>query len=268
VGNGYAKYFTNYYLNPENTDSLRAHNVVFWDNSCKKYVLGFEDLDRRYGSDDDFNDCLFYITMDPLPPFARPGGDTNSTPPVLPVTLINFEASYYHSNIILYWSTASEINNKGFEIQRAVNNLDFQTIGFVDGNRNSNTIKNYTFTDNNVFTTATYYYRLKQIDFDGKFEFSGIQTVHLADNKTLFSAFPNPISNDRRLSYKISSNDKLNDGIISLFTSSGVLIYSAPIHFNGVNYTNKIDINGIKSGMYVLEYRTRANAMMEKIIVY
>ncbi len=206
--------------------------------------------------------------MDPLPPFARPGGNSNDTPPVLPVTLINFDASYYNSNIVLNWSTASEINNKGFEIQRAVNNIDFQTIGFIDGNGNSNTIKNYTFTDNNVFTTATYYYRLKQIDFDGKFEYNGIQTVQLADNKTLFNAFPNPINNDRKLTYKISSNDKFNNGIISLFTNSGILIYSVPIRFNGINYTNQIDISGIKSGMYVLEYRTRVKTLREKIIVY
>ncbi len=267
VGNGYAKYFTNFNLNPENTDSLRAHNVVFWDNSCKKYVLGFEDLDRRYGSDDDFNDCLFYITMDPLPPFARPGGDSNDIPPVLPVELISFEASYSNSSIILNWTTASEISNQGFEIQRAIDSFEFKKIGYVSGNGNSNTINNYTYTDNASSNSGIYYYRLKQIDFDGKYEYSGIQTVRLTNSKLLFSAFPNPLIDNNKLLYKISSNASYNEGIISLFTTSGILIYSMPIHFNGSVYSGQINISGIKSGMYILEYRTRVKALREKVIV-
>lgn len=266
VGNGYAKYFTNFYLNPENTDSLRAHNVVFWDNSCQKYVLGFEDLDRRYGSDDDFNDCLFYITMDPLPPFAREGGDSSDSPPVLPVELISFEANYSNSSIVLNWSTASEINNQGFEVQRAMDNLNFKTIGFVNGNGNSNTIKNYSFTDKDINITGTYYYRLKQIDFDGKYEYSGIQTVKLEENKILFSAFPNPINGDNKLNYKIVSGNKFNSGIVNLYTTNGMLIYSMPINFHN-SYSNQINLNGIKSGMYILEFKSKYQNLKEKIIV-
>jgi hypothetical protein len=204
--------------------------------------------------------------MDPLPPFAREGGDSSDSPPVLPVELISFEANYSNSSIVLNWSTASEINNQGFEVQRAMDNLNFKTIGFVNGNGNSNTIKNYSFTDKDINITGTYYYRLKQIDFDGKYEYSGIQTVKLEENKILFSAFPNPINGDNKLNYKIVSGNKFNSGIVNLYTTNGMLIYSMPINFHN-SYSNQINLNGIKSGMYILEFKSKYQNLKEKIIV-
>ena len=72
----------------------------------------------------------------------------------------------FEDSVLLKFGTATEVSNYGFEIQRAQNNLNFQIIGFVEGNGNSNSPKHYTFSDSLVEMTGIVYYRLKQIDFD------------------------------------------------------------------------------------------------------
>ena len=97
----------------------------------------------------------------------------------LPVELSSFTATYIDKNINLNWRTETEVNNYGFEVERKVGNssssvsnpieTDFEKIGFVNGNGNSNSPKEYSFIDSNPPDADKYLYRLKQIDNDGKF---------------------------------------------------------------------------------------------------
>lgn len=103
-------------------------------------------------------------------------GGCNGT---LPVELISFEASNNNGNCKLNWSTATELNNDGFEIERSYNGVDFEVISFVEGNGTTNEVKNYQFLDKEVAAAA--YYRLRQIDFDGAFEYS--PTVYYQHNR-------------------------------------------------------------------------------------
>jgi hypothetical protein len=79
---------------------------------------------------------------------------------VIPVTLLSFEAKANNKNILLNWSTATEINNKGFVIERSLNGIDFEKIGWMDGKLNSNQVTNYSYTDNFVQPNIVYHYRL------------------------------------------------------------------------------------------------------------
>ncbi|MCP5061186.1 MAG: hypothetical protein GY936_01820, partial [Ignavibacteriae bacterium] len=88
---------------------------------------------------------------------------------VLPVELVLFNAQMQNKNVILNWDTATEVNNYGFEVQKL---QDWKTIGFVKGHGNSNSPKTYAYTDNSISESGKYKYRLKQIDIDGKFEYS------------------------------------------------------------------------------------------------
>jgi autotransporter-associated beta strand protein len=149
-------------------------------------------------------------------------GDTGSNP--LPVELTSFTRSIVGKKVILNWQTATEVNNYGFEVQRlAVSNQllansqelnanGWSKIGFVQGNGNSNSPKNYSFTDEPL-GGKEFKYRLKQIDFDGTFEYSDEVTA-VFDDVSKFSLeqnYPNPFNPVTKISYTIPqrSNVKL-----------------------------------------------------------
>jgi hypothetical protein len=87
-----------------------------------------------------------------------------------PVKLTSFTATAKAADAFLNWTTASEINNKGFDVERSVDGRTFESIGFVKGAGNSTRMLNYSLTDAKAFEkTPVMYYRLKQVDFDGNF---------------------------------------------------------------------------------------------------
>ena len=100
---------------------------------------------------------------------------TNGGGGFIPVELTSFRATYSKNDVQLNWSTASELNNLGFEIERSTNRSDWRIIGFREGKGTSTEPQEYSFTDD-LFGNNSYilYYRLQQIDFDGSFEYSFI----------------------------------------------------------------------------------------------
>jgi len=111
---------------------------------------------------------------------------------VMPVTLVSFSGENKTNENILTWKTTLEVNNKGFEIEKSTDAKTFEKIGFIDGNGDSNENKSYKFLDTKP--AAKTYYRLKQIDWDGKFEYSRIIMVK-QDNAQL-SVYPNPAKSE------------------------------------------------------------------------
>ncbi|MEP0368891.1 MAG: T9SS type A sorting domain-containing protein [Cyclobacteriaceae bacterium] len=110
----------------------------------------------------------------------------------LPVDLVKFIIESDEEKVQLKWITASELNNEGFEIQKSLDGENFDEIGFVDGHGTTTDVHTYTFADHDL---ADAYYRLKQIDFDGKYEYSPIR--YLRHDKSLiqkFEIYPNPTS--------------------------------------------------------------------------
>ena len=114
---------------------------------------------------------------------------------VLPVTLIDFTLQANQKNIVLFWSTALEINNKGFAIERSINGTAFTQIGFINGKGNSSSRTSYTFTDNFVQPGVLYYYRLRQINTDNREAFSPIRNTRInASAGVEVTVSPNPAS--------------------------------------------------------------------------
>jgi hypothetical protein len=118
-----------------------------------------------------------------------------------------------NGKVILNWETSTETNNQGFEIQRTYHSSsliegkdkpDWITIGFVTGNGTTTEKHNYTFLDDITFT-GVYKYRLKQMDFDGTFEYSNeIEISAIAFNDfALFQNYPNPFNPSTTLSYQL-----------------------------------------------------------------
>ena len=133
-------------------------------------------------------------------------GTIDATASPLPVELLSFEATKIKRTVELNWKTATEINNDYFEIQHSENTKDWELIGIVDGNGNSNEIISYNFTHQNP-NNGVNYYRLKQVDFDGKFSFSQIKSVTIGNTKHI-EIYPNP-SNGLIHITNITSNSKI-----------------------------------------------------------
>jgi len=124
---------------------------------------------------------------------------------IVPVELLAFTASVKNSVVELLWSTASELNNMGFEIERSIDNQDnFITVGFVDGKSSSSEINYYSFTDNPQLSGVNQlYYRLKQVDFDGTFNYSDVVNVSydVPAEFVLSQNYPNPFNPSTRINY-------------------------------------------------------------------
>jgi hypothetical protein len=125
---------------------------------------------------------------------------------IVPVELTSFNATVIANNIELKWHTATELNNSGFEIERKFSNSDWEKIDFVEGNGTTSEENDYSYTDKNI-KNGKYFYRLKQLDYDGSFEYSkeveieflGITEFSLSQN------YPNPFNPSTRIKYHVSS---------------------------------------------------------------
>lgn len=114
----------------------------------------------------------------------------------VPVELISFQGESIDNNVMLSWQTASEINNKGFEIERRKSeSLLWENIGFVQGNGTTTEEHSYSYTDI-LEKSGNYYYRLKQIDYSGKYEYSRIIEVNVntPSKFNLLQNYPNPLN--------------------------------------------------------------------------
>jgi photosystem II stability/assembly factor-like uncharacterized protein len=113
----------------------------------------------------------------------------------IPVELISFIGEFRYDEIVLTWITASELNNYGFEVQRSLDNYNWKKIGFLPGKGTSSEINYYSFS-NSIIKTGKIYYRLKQIDYDGNYEYSKVIEVEISNPKefSLNQNYPNPFN--------------------------------------------------------------------------
>jgi Secretion system C-terminal sorting domain len=164
----------------------------------------------------------------------------------IPVELTSFSAEVSGNEIVLNWITATELNNQGFEIERSIDNETFENIGFVPGYGTTTDTKVYSY---NIieYPVGTQFYRLKQIDFDGTFEYSDAVEVEglTPDQFTLFQNYPNPFnpSTSIKFSIPVDSNVKLKlynllGQQVAVLLNSEIAAGIHEVDFNASNFSS------------------------------
>ncbi len=191
--------------------------------------------------------------------------NVNNTP--LPVTLLYLTADAIDNKYIdLDWATASEINNKGFAVERSTNGTDFTQIGWVDGHGNSNTQLSYSYSDRTVQPGVVYYYRLKQVDFDGQSTYSEIVSASLIGDKgfSFEDMIPNPATNAVQLGILTTAGQKAT---VTMTDMLGRVVLSQPWQLAEGYNINTFDLSNIAAGTYNVTVYTGSIYMSKKLVV-
>lgn len=171
----------------------------------------------------------------------------------LPVELAYFTATKESNVVVLNWSTLSEENNAGFDIEQSVDGKDFEVIGRVEGEGNAVEKVDYSFVDENP-ANGINYYRLKQVDFDGAFEYSKIVSVEV-EGEVKVSIFPNPTTD------KLTINGDIQEVVnILVFNATGQVVYENTVR---VDNQKEVDFSDLPAGNYFFVLR---NDTTEKAI--
>jgi hypothetical protein len=175
-----------------------------------------------------------------------------------PVELTSFSASVSSRSVIMAWTTVTEKNNMGFEIQRSSDKVSYSKIGFMNGNGTTTEIKRYSFTDNNV-VTAKNYYRLKQMDYDGSYKYSPIVEAEIGtiSSYSLDQNYPNPFNPSTQIQYSLLTNSNVK---VTIYNSLGenVKELANEIQQSGIHVMN-FNAGGLSSGVYL--YSIQANSV-------
>ncbi len=185
----------------------------------------------------------------------------------LPVELVAFSGYWdpEQSAIELSWVTASEINNDFFELERVVDqDGDFVAIEEIEGNGTTTALQLYGHTDQDVAASGTYYYRLKQVDFDGGYEYSDIIEIDVLLNKDVgLKAYPNPVENQTILDIIVSRSDIAE---ISVTDFIGRAVMRSTLHDVQTGHNPiEMDLSTLPPGPYLIKVQMGSSIQHELI---
>jgi len=206
----------------------------------------------------------------------------------LPVELVYFQGYFADGKVILFWGTATEVNNYGFEVERgnrqqAVGNNAWEKVGFVLGSGNSNSPKSYYYEDSTDLQQAIYHYRLKQIDNDGAFKYSDsieISTITKLErepqplfNFSLEQNFPNPFNPTTVISWQLAVGSSVTLKVFDVLGSEVATLVDEEqpsgnysIIFDTTN-NPQLTTNSLPSGVYLYQLRAGNFVETKKLVI-
>jgi hypothetical protein len=246
--------FYNIYLDPLFADFLNGDYHLSWSNWPTP--------------DSTKSPCI--DAGDPLSPLDPDGTITDmgvfSFDQGVPVELVSFSAELSMDIVFLHWITATEKNNSGFEIERMQDNSGWEKIGFVEGHGTTTEPNEYSFTDKNI-STGMYFYRLKQIDYDGSFEYSLEVKVEVGTplEFSLEQNYPNPFNPNTKIKYSVPHSSNVT---IKVFDILGNEIETLVNEEKPVGrYEINFNASSLPSGVYFYQLRAGNFVGTKKMIL-
>ncbi|MEO8862340.1 MAG: T9SS type A sorting domain-containing protein [Ginsengibacter sp.] len=185
----------------------------------------------------------------------------NAAGSLLPVTFLNFDGLLVDNKANLTWSTATELNNTGFQVQKSSDGQGFSTIGFVKGAGNSSLIQTYNYTDIKVLSGYNYY-RLKQVDIDGNFNYSS--TIRLDFKNFDWAIFGNPISSNSWIQLQVAKTSKVAFAIYTIDGKPVKIIDKGTLSTG--TYSIPLDLGNIPAGIYIVKLVSDKQTFTKKVI--
>jgi hypothetical protein len=195
-------------------------------------------------------DVFFAVIRDCNPP----------EPNLLPVTWLSFEARQNNKIVDLEWMNTQEFNNAGFEVERSGDGLYFECIGKVSSGRNPDDINVYSFTDEAPFKNVNYY-RIKQIDHDGKVSYSNIRSVLFQDKNADIMLWPNPAAENLIVDFGTHEEG----GIIQIVSSTGMMVLNKS--FTSIDQRLSLDISSLGVGLYEVVIKSPNAEIVNRLVV-
>jgi hypothetical protein len=182
----------------------------------------------------------------------------------LPVELVSFIGGQHREGVMLQWATASELNNSGFEVERKSNSAAWNTLGFVRGNGTTTEAQSYSFLDKSA--SGKVQYRLKQIDFDGQFEYSTVIEVDagLPKEFALAQNYPNPFNPTTVISYQLPVASNVSLKIYDALGKEVATLVSARQEAGG--HSIAFNANTLSSGIYFYRLQTENFVQTKKMM--
>ncbi|MEE4312537.1 MAG: T9SS type A sorting domain-containing protein [candidate division KSB1 bacterium] len=188
---------------------------------------------------------------------------------VVPVELVSFDAEYLMQSrgVLLTWRTASETNNYGFAIERSTTDHveDWSQTGFVDGHGTSHVPQNYSYFDELETEAHSYYYRLKQMDTDGSYEYSKALKVETSVpmSYALHQNYPNPFNPETKISFQIPHSGYVRVDVLNVLGERVQIV--ADGYYGAGQHILTIDGKNLPSGMYIYRLRSGRFTSMKKM---
>ncbi len=235
-------------LEPPNVDHKVSNTVI----------NQWEELTFDYSSDIGVTSAT--LTIIPDFPDSRTYSSTNYfdeirfTPLNVPVELTSFTGSFVGGTVQLKWSTATELNNRGFEIQRSGDGSKFTSIAFVNGNGTSTEKHQYSYTDKNLERRVNYAYRLKQVDFDGTTDYSA--PVNLGQlvpvEFSIEQNYPNPFNPTTSIGYAVPVKSDVTLQVFNLIGQKVATLVQSEVEAG--EHTVQFNASSLPSGIYLANF--------------
>jgi hypothetical protein len=212
------------------------------------------------GADDN---VLKTFTWSGLTTFSDFSGAGNGSP--LPVELLSFDAvPVNNAEVLVTWTTASEINNDQFIVERSLDAVNFEFVGEVNGAGNSNFTRNYTLTDVKPYNGVSYY-RLRQVDFNGEQEtFTPVAVFLTGAVGSSMNVFPNPATETATLNINGQYKGK---AVLQIIDITGRNISKQQINLTEGSNAIKLDVDGLANGKYLLHVTLSDGTRMNRPLI-
>jgi hypothetical protein len=260
------RYVSNITQNPTGNNYVYSNAPATWSLFSLTYSVGIIDLTSLKGQ---YIRIIFEFESDEDAPIGE-GLQIEDvkvwTPNLVPVELTSFTANVSNNNVLLNWSTATEKNNRIFEVERKNGDNEFLMVGYVDGHGTTTEAQHYTYSDFNL-SSGKYIYRLKQIDYDGKFEYSNeIEADVIAPLEfKLGQNYPNPFNPSTLINYSLAEPGFVK---LAVYNMLGEKVKVLVNEFKEAGHYNiNFDASGLTSGAYFYKLETPQFTQMKKMLL-